>query len=157
MANRTPGLAATNRSRHEGFRWRYFPLTTIDLRVGAGARTIGWILLAAAVIGAVVFGLIPSSYVIEEPGPVYNTLGKTTVSGTRSCRCCRSAASQDLPDLGRARHAHRRYQRGRPTNRPNWVDVATAWLDPSQAVIPIDEVYAPQQTVQQSNKEGTRR
>ena len=43
-------------------------------------RTVGWILLTVAVLGAIVVGLVPSSYVIEEPGPVYNTLGTTTVN-----------------------------------------------------------------------------
>ena len=42
-------------------------------------RIVGWVLLAAAVIGAVVVGQIPAPYVIEQPGPVYNTIGHTRV------------------------------------------------------------------------------
>ncbi|MEO7122842.1 MAG: PDZ domain-containing protein, partial [Lacisediminihabitans sp.] len=37
---------------------------------------------------------------------------------------------------------------------PNWLDVAAAWLDPSQAVIPLDSVYPPGYSVADSNKQG---
>jgi Lon-like protease len=115
-------------------------------------RTIGWLLIALAVVGVIVIGLIPSSYVIEEPGPVYNTLGTTTVnhqvvpvlsiSGVKTYPVS-GALDMLTVDIN-----------GDPDNRPSWFEIATAKFDPSKAVTPIDEIYAPQQTVQQSNQES---
>ena len=36
---------------------------------------IGWASITIAVVIGVVFALLPSPYVIEQPGPVYDTLG----------------------------------------------------------------------------------
>jgi PDZ domain-containing protein len=116
-------------------------------------RRIGWILLTVAVIGAVVVGLIPSSYVIEEPGPVFNTLGTTTVDHKRvpvlsisGVKTYPTSGALDMLTVD---------INGDPDNRPSWFDIATAKLDASKAVTPIDEIYAPQQTVGESNKEST--
>jgi PDZ domain-containing protein len=115
-------------------------------------RSIGWVLISIAVVGAVAVGQLPSSYVVEEPGPVFNTIGTTRVN------------SQTVPVLTIT--GHKTYPTsgaldmltvnidGDPDNRVNWAEIVTAYLDPSKAVTPIDEIYAPQQTVEQSNKEG---
>lgn len=36
---------------------------------------IGWIAITVAIVIGVIFAFIPSPYVIEQPGPVYDTLG----------------------------------------------------------------------------------
>jgi PDZ domain-containing protein len=117
------------------------------------SRTVGWILLTIAVVGAIVVGLIPSSYVIEEPGPVYNTLGTTTVNhevvpvlSISGAKTYPTSGALDMLTVD---------INGDPVNRPSWFDIATAKFDPSKAVTPIDEIYAPQQTVEESNKEST--
>jgi PDZ domain-containing protein len=117
------------------------------------ARRIGWILIVAAVVGAVIVGQIPSTYVIEEPGPVFNTIGTTTV-GAKVVPVLSISGVKTYPTSG-ALDMLTVNINGDPQNRPNWSQIVTAALDPSQAVTPIDEIYAPQETVQQSNKEGT--
>jgi Lon-like protease len=117
------------------------------------ARRIGWILLGVAVIGAVIVGMLPSPYVIEQPGPVFNTLGTTTV-GTKTVPVLSISGRKTYPTAG-ALDMLTVNIAGDPQNRPNWSEIATAWFDPSATITPIDEIYAPQETVQQSNKEGT--
>jgi PDZ domain-containing protein len=116
------------------------------------ARRVGWTLVIVAVIAAIVFALLPTNYVIEQPGPVYNTIGKTKVNGeivpvlsVSGHRTYATSGSLDMLTVNLD---------GSPGQTPDWADVVGAWFDPSQAVIPIDEVFAPQQTVQQSNKQG---
>ena len=115
-------------------------------------RRIGWILLIVAVAGAVVVGQIPSSYVIEEPGPVYNTLGNTQVDA-KPVPVLSISGAKTYPTSGALDMLTVNID-GDPSNRPNWSEIVTAYLDPSKAVTPIDEIYAPQETIEQSNKEG---
>jgi PDZ domain-containing protein len=116
-------------------------------------RRIGWALIVVAVVGAVVVALLPSSYVIEEPGPVFNTLGTTTV-GAQKVPVLSISGHPTYPTSG-ALDMLTVNIAGDPQNRPNWSEIATAWFDPSKTITPIDEIYAPQETVEQSNKEGT--
>jgi Lon-like protease len=116
-------------------------------------RTIGWVLIVAAVLGAVIVGQLPSSYVIEQPGPVYNTLGTTTVNAA-TVPVLSISGAKTYPTAG-ALDMLTVNILGDPSNRPNWSQIVAAYFDPSQAVTPIDEVYAPQETVQQSNQQGT--
>jgi Lon-like protease len=108
--------------------------------------------VTVAVFGAIVFAFLPTNYVIEQPGPVYNTLGNTIVSG-RSVPVLSISGRTTYPTAGALDMLTVNLD-GSPGQTPNWAQVVGAWFDPSQAVIPIDEVFAPQQTVQQSNKEG---
>jgi PDZ domain-containing protein len=116
-------------------------------------RRIGWILIVVAVVGAVIVGQIPSSYVIEEPGPVYNTIGTTQVD-SKTVPVLSISGVKTYPTSGALDMLTVNID-GDPDNRPNWSEIVTAYLDPSKAVTPIDEIYAPQETVEQSNKEGT--
>jgi PDZ domain-containing protein len=117
------------------------------------ARRIGWTLILVAVLGAVVVGLLPSPYVIEAPGPVYNTLGSTTV-GSKSVPVLSISGRPTYPTSGALDMLTVNLE-GDPQNRVNWSEIATAWFDPSKTITPIDEIYAPQETVEQSNKEGS--
>ena len=39
-----------------------------------GSRT-GWVVLGIALVTGLTLAVVPSPYVVEKPGPVYNTLG----------------------------------------------------------------------------------
>jgi PDZ domain-containing protein len=129
-----------------------FPVDDIPARRRSRARRIGWIFIVVAVIGAVVVGQIPTSYVVEEPGPVFNTLGTTTVN-SKTVPVLSISGHKTYPTSGALDMLTVNLD-GDPQNRLNWSEIVTAYLDPSKAVTPIDEIYAPQETVQQSNKEG---
>jgi PDZ domain-containing protein len=116
-------------------------------------RQIGWIIIVLAVAGAIIVGQIPSSYVIEEPGPVFNTIGTTKVN-SQTVPVLTITGAKTYPTAGALDMLTVNID-GDPDNRPSWAEIVGAYLDPSKAVTPIDEIYAPQETVQQSNKEGT--
>ncbi|MEJ1230845.1 MAG: PDZ domain-containing protein [Galbitalea sp.] len=116
-------------------------------------RRIGWALVVVAVIGAVILGNTPSSYVIEKPGPVYNTIGRTTVDH-KVVPVVSISGRKTYPTSGSLDMLTVNVD-GDPDQPADWAEVASAWFDPSQAVVPIDEVYAPKETVEQSNKQGS--
>jgi PDZ domain-containing protein len=122
-------------------------------RNGRRGRRVGWVILLLAMVGIVIFGLTPAPYAIESPGPVFNTLGTTSVNG------------QTVPVLSITGHPTHPTSGaldmltvnldGDPSSSPSWVEIASAWFDPSEAVVPLNELFAPQETVKQSNAEST--
>ena len=104
----------------------------------------GWTVLAVALAGGIILGLMPSPYVIEKPGPVFDTLG--SVPGVSD-----SGEAEDLPLItipGQTVYpTEGRLDLltvsivGNRENRPSWLAVASAWLNPSEAVLPLDQVY----------------
>ena len=115
-------------------------------------RRIGWTLVVLAVVAGIIVGSLPTSYVIEEPGPVFNTLGKTVVNG-KNVPVLSISGHKTYPTSGSLDMLTVNVN-GEPGSTPTWAQVVGAWFEPSQAVVPIDEIYAPQQTIQQSNKQG---
>lgn len=116
-------------------------------------RTVGWILLVAAIVGAVIVGVTPAPYVIERPGPAFNTLGTAAYNKTQRAlitipdrKTYPTSGALDMLTVNVA---------GSPEQPVSWAEIAAAWFDPSQAVVPTDEVYAPQESVKQSNEEST--
>jgi PDZ domain-containing protein len=100
----------------------------------------GTALLALSVVGTVGLAVVPAPYVIETPGPVYNTLGSTedvdgketpmiSVSGTETF-----ATDGELSMLTV-------YVTGSPDSHPSWFEVAAAWLRPDYAVLPMESLY----------------
>lgn len=115
-------------------------------------RRVGWTLLIVALLGTVLFALLPSPYVIERPGPVFDTLGTVKISGT-STPMISIPGQQTWPTTG-ALDMLTVSILGNPGDLPNWLDVASAWLDPSQAVLPLEAVYPPGYSVEDSTKQG---
>ncbi|MEO6942453.1 MAG: S16 family serine protease [Terrimesophilobacter sp.] len=120
-------------------------------RSGVGRWIGGWI-VAITFLALCVFALVPSPYVIEMPGPVFNTLGDVTVGGSKvplidipKERTYPTAGALDLLTVSSI---------GDPQSLPNWFEVVTAWLDPSKAVLPLSALYPAGYTVQQSNNDG---
>ncbi len=116
------------------------------------SRRVGAWLLVAAVVGVSVFALVPSPYVIDVPGPVFDTLGNVTIDGSKvplieipDETTYPTDGSLDLLTVS---------TEGSRGSTPNWFEVITAWLDPSKAVLPLDEVYPPGYSVEQSNQDG---
>lgn len=99
------------------------------------------ILVVVFVALLLLVGLLPAPYVIEQPGPVFDTLGTTVVGGTRVSvvdipgrTTYPTTGSLDLLTVSVI---------GGPSGSPSWFDLLRAWLLPSQAVVPVEEVYSP--------------
>ncbi|MGN6743127.1 MAG: YlbL family protein, partial [Amnibacterium sp.] len=105
-----------------------------------------------ALVLVLIVALLPAPYVIESPGPVTNTLGTTDVSGTAvpvisipGRRTYPTSGALDLLTVSVL---------GTPSRTPSWLTLAGTWFDPAQSVTPIDELYPPGITQQQSDQEG---
>ena len=111
-------------------------------------RRAGWGALAAAAAASFALAFVPSPYVVEVPGPTYDTLGETdagpliTVDG-----------AQTYPTEGELRLLTLAWL-GNPQRPLSWVEVAEAYLDPAESIIPMDAAFPPQLTIEESNRAG---
>jgi Lon-like protease len=117
-----------------------------------GRGWIGWLLIAFVAIAVAGVAIVPSPYVVEQPGPVFDTLGTVTSNGETvplidipMKETFATTGSLDLLTVTLS---------GNRESPLNWFQVALASLDPSEAVIPVDEAFPKGQTIEQSNKEG---
>lgn len=120
-------------------------------------RARGVALLVGSLILTLALAAVPSSYVIEEPGPVFDTLGTVTVSktnpdGTPVASSNGQAADKErvplisitgaavFPTTGQL-DLLTVSVRGNQKTTPNWLDVGAAWFDPAKAVVPVDALF----------------
>lgn len=117
--------------------------------------TRGWavwgVLLTASIVLTGV-GLLPSTYVIERPGPVRDVLGTVDQDGNPvpvidipSQQTYPTTGSLDMLTVTTV---------GNPDSRPLWVNVAQAWFDPTQKLVPLDEAFPNGMTTDQSAEQS---
>nr|WP_218875099.1 PDZ domain-containing protein [Leifsonia naganoensis] len=118
---------------------------------------IGWASVLAAFALTLVLALAPAPFVIEIPGPVFNTLGTDQQVGAEKSGDAKelitipgqktydTAGSLDLLTVSVV---------GNPDSRPSWFEIVSSWFQPSRAVLPIDAVFPPGTTTEQSNAEN---
>jgi PDZ domain-containing protein len=114
--------------------------------------TIGRALILFALIVTLVVSLVPSPYVIEQPGPVFDTLGEVEVDDA-SVPLIEIADAQTYPTGGSLSMLTVSIK-GNRENRLNWFQVATAWFDPSKAVVPLESVYPEGVSFKQSQEQS---
>lgn len=113
---------------------------------------VGRSLILLAILVTIVVALVPSPYVIEQPGPVFDTLGKVEVGG-KTVPLIEIEGATTYPTSGSLNMLTVSIN-GNRENRLNWFQVASAWFDSSKAVVPIDNVYPAGVTVEQSNEQS---
>lgn len=123
-----------------------------DLPRRRGNGWLGWSILGVALVGVTIVALVPAPYVIEQPGPVYDVLGDVTIQGEQ-VPMIQIPSEETFPTEGSLDMLTVNV-RGNPDSLPNWLEVATAYFDPSRAVVPVDEIYPPGVTVEDSNEQG---
>jgi PDZ domain-containing protein len=121
-------------------------------RLGRGMIAGIWALSVALVV-LLVITFLPTSYVIEQPGPVYNTLGTAAASdGTQipliSVEGAETFETEGTLDLLTVQ------VRGDRQRTPSWLDLAIAWFDPSRAVVPIDQIFPEGQTTEERSEQS---
>ncbi|MGB3910604.1 MAG: PDZ domain-containing protein [Pseudolysinimonas sp.] len=114
---------------------------------------LGFGLLIAAVVGTVLFATAPSPYVVERPGPVFDTLGEVGGADGDPVPLIEIPDETTYPTSGRL-DLLTVYVDGSRENPLTWLEVAQAWFDPSRTVMPIELVYPEGQTEQESNDES---
>ena len=84
-----------------------------------------------------VITFLPTSYVIQRPGPVYNTLGTAEAADGTQVPLISVEGAETFPTEG-ALDLLTVQVVGNRERTPSWFELATAWFDPSRAVLPID-------------------
>jgi PDZ domain-containing protein len=114
---------------------------------------IGFAALAVALVILAALSFLPTGYVIQQPGPVYNTLG-TAATGEgdevplisiEGAETFETTGSLDLTTVQVV---------GNRERTPSWIELVGAWFDSSRAVVPIASVFPAGQTSEQRNEES---
>jgi Lon-like protease len=123
-----------------------------DPQPGHRRRRVGWTILGVGLVGVVVVAAIPAPFVIEQPGPVYDTLGTVTIEGEQvpmiqipDETTYPTDGSLDMLTVS---------IRGNREELPSWLEIASAYFDPSKAVVPVDLIYPTGVSLEDSNTQG---
>lgn len=114
---------------------------------------IGVWALAVAFVILLVMTLLPSAYVIQQPGPVFNTLGSTTTADGEEVPLITVPDEKDSTTTGQLDLLTVQVS-GNRERTPSWFELALAWFDRSRAVVPIDRIFPAGQTTEQRNTEN---
>ncbi|NQX26912.1 PDZ domain-containing protein [Microbacteriaceae bacterium VKM Ac-2854] len=113
-------------------------------------RILGPLILFVGVALVVVLGFTPAPYVIEQPGPVYDTLGTSEHDGTDrelisipDETTYPTAGTLDMLTVSVV---------GNPENLPSWVEIAQAWFDRSKAVVPVETIFPASTTTEERDQ-----
>lgn len=120
-------------------------------RPRAGKLGLGVWALVVALAALAVLTFLPSPYVIQRPGPVYDTLGTAknadgeqvpliSVDGTETYE---TGGTLDLTTVQVV---------GNRERTPSWFELALAWMDASRAVVPLDAVFPEGVTTEQRDE-----
>ncbi|MCC2034184.1 YlbL family protein [Microbacterium allomyrinae] len=109
--------------------------------------------LAVAMVVLLIITFLPTSYVIQQPGPVYNTLGSTESSDGEEVPLISVEGAETFPTAGALDLLTVQVQ-GNRERTPSWFELATAWFDPSKAVLPLEAVFPQGQTTEQRSEES---
>lgn len=111
-----------------------------------------WALVVALVV-LLVLTFLPTAYVIQQPGPVYNTLGTAQGSNGEQVPLISVSGAKTYPTAG-ALDLLTVQVVGNRDRTPSWFELAMAWFDPSRAVLPIDAIFPIGQSTDQRNQES---
>nr|WP_221446972.1 S16 family serine protease [Microbacterium thalassium] len=120
------------------------PSPAPERRLSRGAVAGTWA-LAVALVVLVVLTFLPTSYVIEQPGPVYNTLGTARASDGTDVPLISVDGAETYPTEGSLDLLTVQVV-GNRERTPSWFELATAWFDPSRAVVPLTSIFPDGQT-----------
>lgn len=108
-----------------------------------------WAITALLVLSLVGLMTLPSGYVIERPGQVFNVMGELDEKPVISATDVKTFKSETRLDITTVSLL------GNRDSTPGWLQVLAAWMDPDQVVLPLDQVYPPQLSTEQVRAEST--
>ena len=120
-------------------------------RTRSGKLGLGVWALIVALVALVVLTFLPSPYVIQRPGPVYDTLGtakdadgeEVPLISVDGAETYETAGTLDLTTVQVV---------GNRERTPSWFELALAWMDSSRAVVPLDSVFPEGVTTEQRDE-----
>ena len=116
-------------------------------------------LVAAAIIVTVALTATPAPYVVERPGPTFDTLGTVSIDVPDSDKKQKVflidiEGAQTYATSGKL-NLLTVYVTGTPDSMLSWGDIIFAWFDKSKAVLPIDAIFPPDVSSDEREKEDT--
>lgn len=112
-------------------------------------KSVGLGLLLISAIALFGVWLFPTPYVIEQPGPTYNVLGADADQQIISIDGAPTYATTGNLDLLTVQVV------GNRERTPSWLDIFSAWMDPSKSVLLLDQVFPANQTQEESEAESS--
>ncbi|MDF2920855.1 MAG: putative secreted protein containing a domain, partial [Microbacterium sp.] len=109
--------------------------------------------LAIAVVVLFVLTFLPTAYVIQQPGPVLDTLGTSKNADGVDVPLITVPDEKADPTTGQLDLLTVQVN-GNRERTPTWIELALAWFDPSRAVVPIDRIFPSGQSTEQRNTEN---
>jgi PDZ domain-containing protein len=109
---------------------------------------VGYALLVILAALILVGAYLPAPYAIERPGPAFNVLGQNNKTPIITVSGAPTYATQGSLDLLTVELL------GSPGHTPTWFDLAGAYFDKSQNILPIDEAFPPNQSTVSVNRQN---
>lgn len=117
------------------------------------SMSVGIWSLTIALFALLALTVLPTSFVIQRPGPVFNTLGSVENSDGEDVPLISVAGAATYPTTG-ALDLLTVQVVGSRERTPSWFELALAWFDPSKAVLPLDDVFPAGQSTEERNQES---
>lgn len=109
----------------------------------------GWATLSLFLIAFGGVFLLPTGFVIERPGQLFNVMGELDEQRVISSPDLEIFDTESRFDVTTVSLL------GNRESTPNWIQVLWAWADPNQIVVPLDEVYPPNRTTAEVRAESS--
>jgi len=109
--------------------------------------------LVVALVALLVLSFLPTGYVIQRQGPVVNTLGTAENADGEDVPLISVSGAQTYP-TGGALDLTTVQVLGNREQTPSWFELALAWFDPAEAVLPVDSIFPAGTTTEQRNEEN---
>ena len=120
-------------------------------RTRSGKPGLGVWALIVALFALVVLTFLPTPYVIQQPGPVYDTLGTATGTDGEQVPLI-SIEGAETFETGGTLDLTTVQVVGNRERTPSWFELALAWTDSSRAVVPLDSVFPEGVTTEQRDE-----
>lgn len=110
--------------------------------------------LVVALLCLLGLSFLPTAYVIEQPGPVYNTLGDVPGPDDTRVPLLQVEGTQTYTPAGGALNLLTVQVVGSPERPTSWLQVVSAWFDPTRAVVPMEAVFPTGQSSDQRSQQN---
>jgi len=109
--------------------------------------------LVVALIALLILSFLPTGFVIQRQGPVVNTLGSAENAEGKDVPLISVSGAKTYPTAG-ALDLTTVQVVGNREQTPSWFELALAWMDPAEAVLPVDSIFPAGTTTEQRNEEN---
>jgi len=121
-------------------------------RMPRGTRVGLWSLVVA-LVALLGISFLPTGFVIQQPGPVYDTIGEVP-DGEGGMQPLLSIPDAETHPTSGALDLLTVQVVGTPSRTASWLEVVGAWFDRTRAVVPVETVFPAGQSDQQRQEQN---